>query len=257
MAPRTNAEQIDETEEEDFEGLDVEGDELETDVDEEDEGQADDDQGQVGRKAGEGQEVGGDVLARETRPSRGSARIQALSAAAKEANERAARAERQVQEFLANQRQQQERVDPRAEAERMALMTPEERIEYRFNQSQEQHQRELQNLRATMADNADKTQYAARAASNTVYRKYENEVEQAHQALKLQGQYVSREAILKFKLGERVLQRAETAAPKQRKRAQENIRRQQTKPGQTRQDVQADRRRGGDSPASRLENVQI
>lgn len=241
-------------EEENLEGLDLDGDDVDEEDGQEDEGEADEDQGQGRRQENED----GEVLDRQqARQSRGNARIQALIAANKEATERAKRAEESVQQFLQNQRQQQERPDPKAEAERYALMTPEERIEHNFNKSQELHRREMQELRATMADQADRTQYATKAASSPVYRKYENEVELAHQNLKAQGQYVSREAILKFKLGEKVLERQLKAAPKQRRQAQENIRRQQTRPGQTRQDVQVDRRRGGDTPASRLDGVQI
>lgn len=241
-------------EEEDFEGIDLDGDDVDEEDGQEDEGEADEDQGQERRQKDED----GEVLARQqARQTRGNARIQALINANKEANERAKRAEELVQQHLARQQQQQDRPDPRAEQERLALMTPEERIEYRFTQSQEQHQRELRQIQANMADQMDRTQYATKAASSPVYRKYENEVELAHQNLKSQGQYVSREAILKFKLGEKVLERQLKAAPKQRQRAQENIRRQQTRPGQTRQDVQVDRRRSGDTPASRLDGVQI
>lgn len=249
MAPRNNGQ--DQFDDEDLEGLDLEGqDEGEADVDEDD-GEADEGQGE-GRQARQE-----DDLLDDRKPTRGERRFQALTEAARAAEERAARAERQVQEFLQNQRQQQQQTDPRLEQERLALMTPEERIEYRFQQSEERHRRETAAMEARMADQADQTRYQARAANNPIYAKYADEVETAHQDLRSKGQFVAREAILKFKLGEKMLERALTAAPKQRKQGKQNIERQRTRPVSGRQDVAADRRRQGDTPASRLDGVSI
>lgn len=232
-------------------------DESEGEEDGADEGESETDQGEQGRLEGrDRQEENEDVLARETpRQSRASRRIQALTDTARQAEERAQRAERRVQEFMDEQRARQEREDPAREQERLALMTPEERMEYRFNQAEQRHQRERAEDRARQANVADQTNYRMRAATNAIYRKYEDEVEKTHQDLRSQGQHVAREAILKFMLGAKMLERAERDAPKQRQRGKENIRRQTTKPVGGRQDVQAERRRTGSTPAERLEGV--
>lgn len=251
MAPR-DLEDDDET---DFEGLDLESEDDGEEDGQEDEGDAD--QGE-GDEARQGRQEDGEGDRQPRRESRASKRIQALTESARTAEERATRAERQVQEFLDNQRRMNTAPDPRAEQERLALMTPDERIAYQFDQMRNEFRNERLASEARIADQNDRTAYSAKAATNAIYRKYEGEVERLHQDLRSKGQNVAREAILKFRLGEKMLEKASIAAPKQRRQGKENIQRQNTKPGnRARQDVQQDRQRRGDTPASRLDGVSI
>ena len=93
---------------------------------------------------------------------------------------------------------------------------------YRFTQrSQEQMQRELQNTRVQMLDQADKTAYEVRAQSHPTYAKYKDKVEAKIKELRQSGHggELKREVMLKLLVGEDALAPKAAASTAKKKAA--------------------------------------
>ncbi len=203
---------------------------------------------------GEGQEV--------RRPSRRDARIQTLLERAETEKQHRERIERELMEFKAEQQARQRQVSPEQEQERLALMTPDERADYKLNKALTDLRREqaLSNFRNE--DMADKARFDAKATSDKVYAKYADRVEQARlKYMREQNTVIPREELLKHMVGEDVLKSRGKTAAKQVAKGRENIQRQQAPLANGRGNAQADRRSAqGNTPqarAARLANVSI
>lgn len=190
------------------------------------------------------------------KPSRGETRFQRLANEAKAAREEAAATRRELDEFRRSQqngRQQQETEEQ--EQRRLALMTPEERIEYRLEKAERRHQSQVQMLSFQNDDRADKMEFAAQAAANPVYARHKDEVERRLGELRAKGQNVSREALLKYIVGEKALAGAGNKKPAQQ--AAKRVAAERVAPGSSKGDTASSRGRGEPSLAKRLENVPI
>jgi len=244
----------DELEEELPEEVIVEGDEPEADdpdahADESDEPENTGGEGADEVAGDEGGEREERVAARPS--SRGERRIGALAERAKllqEDNDRLRRAQQAPRE-----------VDPRIEAERLALMTTEERTQYRLDQSERRHIQREQAFEFRMADMADKSTFAAKAATDPIYKKYETKVETELQRLRGMGQNVGREALMKYFIGEAALTARSSGNNRQERRAAASrVRKAQASPAGARSDTASgDRRGSNDTVAKRLEGVNI
>jgi hypothetical protein len=191
--------------------------------------------------------------------SRSERRIQALNEATRQEKERADRMEREIQELRSGRAQPQQNQSMTAEQERQMLdaMTPDERSEYRLNKALNEMRVQNAQTQFQLADQSDKAIFDAKAANDPRYKRYAGEVEQRLADLRKNGQNVAREALLYYVIGEKVVKRNEADISKQRKRGQENIARQRAPAGNSRGDVGASRTRSGNSPASRLEGLEI
>lgn len=216
----------------------------ETENEVEDEGsdaRLDDDEGGDEAEAGQKPE-GAEAQERvERKPSRAQKAIQELRRSAQEANERSARVERELSELRA-ERERSRQESPEAEAARLALMSSEDRMEYRLNKATAEHARQLQMMQFATADAADKAAFEAKGAYEPRYRKYAAEVEKLLIEERRAGRSFPRETILKFVLGDRVM-KANTAP--QRDQARERIRRETTPAPKGGSDRQAQRSRSG------------
>lgn len=200
---------------------------------------------------GEQEEI---AAAEERRPSRGEVRFQKLSNEAREARERAERIEREFNEFRNRQQQQTTRESPEQEAQRLALMTPEERMEYRFDQAQRQNQQTMQAMAFQMQDTSDKSAFATLCMSDPVAAKYKDKVESELTRLRSQGQNVNREALLDYLIGRDVRAKRGPAADRQRKDGERRIARQTGVPSNSKGDS-APAKRGEKSLEEKLANV--
>ena len=182
--------------------------------------------------------------------------LQKANRLAQEAREAADRTTRELADLRAqvNQRQQPVAETPEAKAARFALMDPEQRVEARFNEAQAASQAHLARMSAALADQTDKATFSTLAASNPLYKRVAPKVEEKLAELRRMGQNVDREALAKYVIGEEVLKRSASAIPKQRQAAQQNIRRQNARPGAGRSDETTDERRQ-QSRRARLEDV--
>lgn len=214
-----------------------------------------DDDGEV-VEAGEGADEVAEEPTRQRgrRPSRAEARITALARERDELRERMARLEAQTEERLRQQASPQRQEDPRERAARMALMTPEERTEFRLAEAEQRNARTMQEMQFQHADALDRTTFEMRAAADPIVKKYAAEVEQRLTQLRAQGQNVSRQALLAFIVGEKAL--AKRGNQNLQAKGQRQIARQQARPVNGKGDVAPQRGRNS-TPAQRLEGVPI
>lgn len=191
------------------------------------------------------------------RPSRGETRFQRLANEAKAAREEAAEARREAQELRRAQAQQNYQLTEQQERERLALMTPEERAEYRITKfERESHVREQQ--REFRSQNAiDKATYDTKATLNPVYKRYQEEVEERFDKLLREGKATEREVILKFILGERALNGAAGSSKKAKASGERRIEAQRVSGGNAKGDTRSQRGKTGDTPENRLKDVFI
>lgn len=246
------------------EGGQADGDEGQTEGDAE---EGEDDAGQDEGSDEEGDASGtasGDVTPPKRR-SRANDRIRTAVERATKAEQKAADFERRLNE-IERQRSQPTPAEleaaRRAEEERLALMTPEQRIDYRFAQQEQRHQQEIHRVRLETRISADKAAFESVKASNPTARKYAAEVEAAVAAEAAKGMLVDRMVAFQFILGKHALERINATSGKQKANGARRVNAQQTRPGRAGGDQQGDRRgqRGDDSEAAlerRLGNVKF
>jgi len=190
--------------------------------------------------------------------SRGGQRFQRLSDEVKRAREDADRARRELEDFRRQQWQQNQAQTEQEERSRMALMTPEERTEYRFTQHQRNTDRQLYQMQMQSAAMMDKATFDAMAVNNPVYRKYAAQVHERFEDQMRKGQPVDRVTILKHLLGELALDGA--AAAPARRQARRRVEAQNVRPSSPKGDTErpGGRRTPGMSEAeSRLKDALI
>jgi hypothetical protein len=199
-------------------GLEGDGDDEGDEADAESGGDAGQEDGQEGGEAGDSEdEAGQEVPPQQVsgKPSRANGRIRDLVSRAAEEKAAREKAEKELAEFRA-ERTRQEEFRRAKEAEERArnrdLLSPEERIQADMAEMRNQLQFMQQRSAFDSQDAADRTAFAAKAASNPVYAKYADQVE-AHLAdLRRQGQNVTREALLAYVVGRAALD--QSPAPK-------------------------------------------
>lgn len=128
--------------------------------------------------------------------------------------------------------------DPRVEAERLALMSPEERMEYRLDRSLRAHQQQTSAMVFNMQTQQDKTAWDARASGDKLRSKLSADVEREYQACIARGQYLPRENIYIYLVGQRFL----SNRGKGDGRAARRVERERVRPATGRGDVQPERR---------------
>ena len=107
--------------------------------------------------------------------------------------------------------------------ERLSLMSPEERADYRVAQSEARLRNEMQQTRLMLQEEADRSAFRSLQSSNPLARKYAADVETVVAQQKSRGLTVSRETALKFVIGEKMFAKANAQTPKQKKAAASRI----------------------------------
>lgn len=213
------------------------------------------DEGQGPVEGDEGETAGAQALLGQPKPlSRASRAVMQAKAEAKAAREKADAIERELASLRAERQQHTQQVSERERQERLALMTSEERMEFHLQElraQQEQFQRQTQ---AQQADQADRAAYLAKAAIDPRYKKYEAEVERELQSARARGLSITREGILAFVLGHKILTGDKSVATAAKKAGAARVNSQRTNPGGAASD-QGGRKRGEKSLRERLEGV--
>jgi hypothetical protein len=207
-----------------------------------------------GQEGEEGQE---DEVADEPpaprRSGGGSEVIRAQRRARQEAEERAARLERELAEARGFQQGMQARqVDPQAQARAeqefyasLELMPPAQAYQAIVARERQNVGTALQQIEFRSNDRADKQAYDIAARTSRVHQQYRSQVEQTLASERAAGRNPDREVILKFLVGNDVLERSARAAPAQRNGAAARIAQQRTQPTGARSNVSP----GGRRPA--------
>lgn len=248
---------LDNTEEQQDEGLEAEADANDQD------GQVDEDGADAeGSAEGDGADAQeGQVDGEPRRPSRGEVRFQKLSQTAKEATERAANAEKRAQEMEARlaRLEQPRQEQPRGKSpEELALMTPDELINYRLGEATKGFEQKLGAIQWATYEQSDRAAFASLAANDTVAARLAPKVEERLRELRSQGQNVDRERLLTYLIGEEVRAKGSAARQKQQGDGQRRIAKQTVRSGgQQRSDTQSTRGRMSEAEAreKRLENI--
>ena len=185
----------------------------------------------------------------EQRPvSRAQARIETALREAKAAKEEAELARREAADLRASR--DRETAEAR---ERQALenMDPYERQQYEAKRDRDNLDGKIARLEFTMADAADRTDFASKASRIPALALVADDVEAALAAMRQQGTTAPRETIAKYLLGERALARGAGSKTRAAKAGATRIERAASRPTGARSDVRAESPRG-DTRAARL-----
>ena len=202
----------------------------------------------------------GQVDQAERRPSRGEVRFQKLSQTAKQATEDAALARREATELrerIARLEQPRQAAPQGPSAEQIALMTPDELINYRLGESDKRFQQTLGQIQWNTYEASDKVMLNALKATDPLAAKYADEVETRLAQMRQQGQNVDRERLLTYIIGEKARAGRSVAKQRQQAQGQQRIARQTVRPGAARSDTAGNRGKVSDQEArdKRLENM--
>lgn len=217
-----------------------------------------------------GQESRSQVARGESPRRRGASEIiRENKRAAKELREEL-QAERKAREALERRLEQQDRDrDQRRQTEtaeqeraRLDLMTPEERYDYRIQQTETKHRQEMDGVKFQIWDSSDRSNFRDLCKEDPMVAKVKDKVEAEYQRLRSQGHPVEREIIANQEIAKMVRAQRTTAGTRQRARGAETVRRETARPVQGRSNVAPQRTRRGqeDTPEARrrrLEGVTI
>jgi hypothetical protein len=205
------------------------------------------------------QDVAARAAAESQQPSRGESRQRALANELREARQREADLNRRLDLLIQGQQPRQPQGEtPEARANRLALMSPEERITAELNDAKQGFAREMLQTRLQLQESSDKAAYQAKATVDPLYKKWEPKVEAELTELRKQGQNVDREKLMYYLIGKSAVEGRQAAKPGQRAEAQRRVSSQRTRPSNSGSDVSANRRSGGgNSLERRLENQSL
>lgn len=185
--------------------------------------------------------------------------IRAEKRGRKEAEERATRLEREMAELrtmVTQPRMSEAEIyrQQQAEQERLQLMSPEERIDYRAQQTEIRLRNEMQQVRFQSAETADKAAFSAFAQSNPLAKKYASQVEAEFAKRLAAGKPVERDVILKHLVGTAILERAASASTKQGKAGKARVAAAEGRPARAGGDTGSERaNRGGEMSEAEFE----
>jgi hypothetical protein len=191
-------------------------------------------------------------------PSRGEQRQQRLANELREARQRETDLNRRLDLALAARPQPtQQGESPEARAQRLALLTPEERITADLQETRQAFAREMQAVRFSTQDGSDRAAFQAKATVDPLYKKWEAKVEAELADLRSKGMNVERERLMDYLIGKSVREGRTSAKESQRAAGAQRVRQQTTRSPNSGSDVQAQRRERGNSLERRLENQSL
>ena len=127
---------------------------------------------------------------------------------------RADAAERERQQLLQQIQAQSTQAEQLRQQQFLESLDPSERQAYMLQQQMEQMRREVQQQQFAQADMTDKIGFQQRALQNPMIAKYVDRVEETLATMRAKGQTAPRESILKFLIGEEVLNKAPAVVAK-------------------------------------------
>lgn len=244
-------------------------------VDEENDGQEDGDEGQgedargspgdeegQGRPEQDGEEERVEADFSTGRPiGRREREVLRAKEDARTAREAADRATRELNDYRRQMEESRRREDPAIEEARVALMNPDQKLDYWRNKDRQEADRKFQALQLQVVDSSDRAVFNSKYSANPVFSKYSDRVEAALREVRARGGNTDRETVLKYLVGEDAMSKVGKAKTEQTNRGRENIQRQTTRPGTGRSDQVGTQRRGGlserEQRAKRLEGVNL
>ena len=194
----------------------------------------------------------------QRQPSRGEQRQQRLANELKEARQRETDLNRRLDLALtARTSPQPQGETPDARAQRLALLTPEERIREELQETRREFAAIAQRQQFTTLEAGDRAAFQAKATVDPLYKKWEPKVEAELTQLRGQGMNVERERLMYYLIGKAAVEARGANKGTQRAAGAQRVRQQTTRPGNSGSDVQAQRRERGNSLERRLENQSL
>lgn len=141
------------------------------------------------------------------------------------------------------------------ERERVALMAPEERISYEVGKVRAEVGQQLRQAQFLSATQGDQAAFRTRTASDPIARKHERRVEELAAQQQASGQFLPREMILSYLVGEEVRQKAERERAKQARTGRGRVAAQTTRPAAARADTGTPARGGNRDYAAVMERL--
>lgn len=144
------------------------------------------------------------------------------------------------------------------EEARLALMSPQERSEYRVERALANNQRQTADVLQSIQDQTDASAFRVLLGEKPQYKKFEKLVETRVKELRGKKTPLPREAVLMFLVGEAAVKATEK--PRTKAQSQQRMQQQETRPASGRGDVRADRRQAGSQVSAverRLANIRI
>jgi len=187
--------------------------------------------------------------------SRGERRHQALSNRLQDMERRNTDLERRLNESLARTTGPRQETNEEREA-RLALLTPEERMQVRMTEAEQRHGQQLFTLQMQIRDGQDRTSFEAKAFNDPLYKRWAPKVEAELAALRTQGQTVDREKLLYYLIGKAAVE-GRKPGQRQQRQAQNRLQRANARPGNSRSDTASSRRTQASSLEKRLEDVPL
>jgi hypothetical protein len=191
----------------------------------------------------------------QRQPSRRDSRIETLTNSVKEERQRRVELERRL-DGLVRQPQLPQGESPEQRAQRLALLTPEERITETLRESEARHAQELRGLQFSILDGNDRAAFEAKATVDPLFAKWKPRVETELATLRQQGQNVDREKLMFYLIGKNAVEGRSKEVGKQKRAAQVRVNAQRTRPSNSGSDTAANRTRNT-SLERRLENQSI
>lgn len=142
---------------------------------------------------------------------RASKAIQELKRERNEERDRAKQLQDQLQSILTRQADQVSQQNGQSEQQKLQEMEPHDRVAYLANKQAEALQGQIAKLQFQVQDTQDQARFQAKAAADPLYGKYVDKVEQKLQEMQSQGVTTTRDAILKYYVGEDLLAKREGA----------------------------------------------
>ena len=199
----------------------------------------------------------GDPEPSERQPSRGERRFQILTSELQEQRRRNDELNRRLDGILAGQTTRPPQGEtPEAREQRLALLTPEERITQTLRESEVRHASEMRGLQFAVLDGNDRAAFEAKATVDPLFAKWKPRVETELATLRQQGQNVDREKLMYYLIGKNAVETRKEQGKRQRVEAGRRVNGQRTRPSNSGSDTQADRGRTN-TLERRLENQSI
>jgi hypothetical protein len=193
----------------------------------------------------------------QRQPSRRDSRIETLTNSVKEERQRRAELERRLDSLLAGQVKQPSLGESQEQrAQRLALLTPEERITETLRESEQRHAVEMRTLQFSIADGNDRAAFEAKATVDPLYAKWKSRVDEELGKLRQQGQNVDREKLMDYLIGKNARESRQKNGNQQRVAAGRRVAAQRTRPSNSGSDTSTTRTRNT-SLERRLENQSI
>jgi hypothetical protein len=166
--------------------------------------------------------------------SRAERRVQSALTAAKAAEDRAAKIEAELAALKAERTRSATAEQQAAERQRLEMMSPDERAEYRVSQIEKSLKAELEQTKFQIWDQADKASFDTLAAQRPQVAKAAAQVEAYLAQMRAAGTNAPRATVLRYVIGDMALAAEPRARGKAERQAETNRQRQTVAPPRTR-----------------------